>query len=227
MTERKSFSAVAGSHGVVTSPSSASFIPVGAYPAAPLPPPAVEPFAWHDPSLAHGALDSHHHHHHHHHHHSGGSGYDSSSSYVYAAPGGMPAFTPADLPTDGAVWPPPSSSGDGSFRPAGSFRGPTLFSGTPSTTASPPTSPQHRTSRSVVDGLTMDELLARHRQSLAGIATVDAAGPLDGLDLSSITLSKRHTFTRDQYDAGREAAAFDTLAKYEGFAEEPFPPPPE
>ena len=93
--------------------------------------------------------------------------------------------------------------------------------------ASPPGSPSHHAlpqsappAGADVDKRVTLELLAQHRRSLAGIAAGEAASPLDGVDtdgLASVTLSKRHNYTKEAYDAGREAETFEALNKFQGF----------
>lgn len=65
---------------------------------------------------------------------------------------------------------------------------------------------------------TIDEIAAAaeaHRKSLIGIAQ-DARGFTadDLVQLSSVTLSKRHQFTTDEYEGGADPKVYETLSGY-------------
>jgi hypothetical protein len=76
--------------------------------------------------------------------------------------------------------------------------------------------------RSVVEGLSAQDLLLQHRRSLVGLPVADDLLPNRPAisDLEGVTLSKRHTFTKQEYDAARVASEFEKLTNYSiGFEE--------
>ncbi len=75
--------------------------------------------------------------------------------------------------------------------------------------------------RSVVEGLSAQDLLLQHRRSLVGLPIADDLPNRPAIsDLEGVTLSKRHTFTKQEYDAARVASEFEKLTNYSiGFEE--------
>jgi hypothetical protein len=70
---------------------------------------------------------------------------------------------------------------------------------------------------SILDGMSQQELILQHRRSLAGLQPAPEAAAADmptEEDLAGVTLSKRHTFTKKEYEAGQEDQLFNQL---EGF----------
>eukprot|EP00672_Neobodo_designis_P024365 CAMPEP_0174829522 /NCGR_PEP_ID=MMETSP1114-20130205/1974_1 /TAXON_ID=312471 /ORGANISM="Neobodo designis, Strain CCAP 1951/1" /LENGTH=168 /DNA_ID=CAMNT_0016063273 /DNA_START=171 /DNA_END=677 /DNA_ORIENTATION=- len=70
---------------------------------------------------------------------------------------------------------------------------------------------------SILEGFSQQELISQHRRSLAGLqpAPESAATALPSEeDLAGVTLSKRHTFTKKEYEAGQHEELFHQL---EGF----------
>ena len=73
----------------------------------------------------------------------------------------------------------------------------------------------------IVAGVSSGELIMQHRRSLAGLADGE---PGDGapkgaeLDaLTGVTLSRRHTFTQEEYDSTRSQGQYDKLDEFKGF----------
>lgn len=77
--------------------------------------------------------------------------------------------------------------------------------------------------KSVVDGFSAQELLMHHRRSLIGLPLPDGNEPVARpalADLEGVTLSKRHTFTKTEYEAQQNVDMFRTLEGFKtGFEE--------
>lgn len=132
------------------------------------------------------------------------------------------AHTDAMLHADGG------HGGDDGLHPLGTS-GELTPSGT-SASASPTARSMYLAKRtSIVDGLSAHELLMQHRRSLIGLpvgltdsstTTGQEARPAIA-DLEGVTLSKRHTYTKTEYDAGANAAKFEELKSFKlGFDED-------
>lgn len=92
--------------------------------------------------------------------------------------------------------------------------------------SSAPASPSNNMYRakrtSIVDGVSAMDLQLQHRRSLAGLAAADTNPTgVDMSELEGVTLSKRHTYTRAEYDAGRETTKFSELGAFKvGFEDD-------
>jgi len=72
---------------------------------------------------------------------------------------------------------------------------------------------------SIVDGMSSDALIQEHRKSISAINEEMGADAIDGAEMCGVTLSRRHSMSREEYEEGETKDGFTKLDGY-GFQED-------
>eukprot|EP00756_Hemistasia_phaeocysticola_P061711 Hpha_TRINITY_DN5139_c0_g1::TRINITY_DN5139_c0_g1_i1::g.192901::m.192901 len=68
---------------------------------------------------------------------------------------------------------------------------------------------------SIVAGMSTEGLVAEHRKSISAINEEAGAGAISAGDMCGVTLSRKHSMSREEYEEGETKDGFTKLESYE------------